>query len=463
MDRPHATQALISLHVAHTQAPSYSSLRAALNHHLEQNAAILGGNMYGIIVLLNAPGSHLLFYPSFICSSPYISVTEGSLSVTLEPVPLRGNDGPPTLTASDDAFTMKVDDSVSTFPPVGTTLAPHEGRQMGPGPYLGSPGIKEDLDLFDPRLHDFRPSLIGRSFDEGEEDVVVPYNWDEQCQYQDSLLPREGASAAPDAGHRRLPSGSTLSLDSPLRLVSRQEDQYVGCSEAALYKPARPLYPTVRSVSFSPMDWRNATMPGAHQSDDEIDHLMEGLRGLSINDEKADPPIPTVPTVPLPTEIPTEFARDATASPVLPQRPKRFRIFSDLESAFDESRLTYLSGLLNRKPFDLPFLRDSAAQPCFSDSEPAPKRLRGDNVRQSGRIALGKERKGSSTLRTSRRDTRAARNGRRAKQAPRDRGPPACVELTPLPCTDRTLTSNKDPFGATSLFLLYCCSRFNLN
>jgi hypothetical protein len=56
--------------------------------------------------------------------------------------------------------------------------------EQEPGPYLGSPGIKEDLDLFDPRLHDFRPSLIGRCFEEGEEDVVVPYNRDEQSQYQ---------------------------------------------------------------------------------------------------------------------------------------------------------------------------------------------------------------------------------------------------------------------------------------
>jgi hypothetical protein len=230
------------------------------------------------------------------------------------------------------------------------------------GPYLGSPGIKEDLDLFDPRLHDFRPSLIGRCFEEGEEEVVVPYNWDEQSQYQDSLLPREGTSAVPDAGHRGVPSGSTLRLDSPSRLVSRQEDQYV---ETAAYEPARPLYPTVRSVSFSPMNWRNATMPGAHQSDDQIEQLMQGLRRLSVDDEKADPPIPTVPTIPLPTEIPTEFSQHANASPVLPQRPKRFRTFSDLESAFDESRFTYLSGLLNRKPLDLPFLWDSAAQPCF--------------------------------------------------------------------------------------------------
>jgi hypothetical protein len=70
-------------------------------------------------------------------------------------------------------------------------------------------------------------------------------------------------------------------------------------------------------------------------------------------------------------------------------------------------------------------------------------------------MAPGREKKGSPTPRTSRRVTRAARKGRRVKQAPRDREPPACVELTPLPCTNRTLASNKDPFGATSLFLLY--------
>lgn len=96
-------------------------------------------------------------------------------------------------------------------------------------------------------------------------------------------------------------------------------------------------------------------MPGAHQSDDQIEQLMQGLRRLSVDDEKADPPIPTVP-------LPTEFSQDANASPVLPQRPTRFRTFSDLES---ESRFTYLSNLLNHKPLDLPFLWDSAAQPCF--------------------------------------------------------------------------------------------------
>jgi hypothetical protein len=279
---------------------------------------------------------------------------------------------------------MKVDASESAFPPVDDTLALNEGRRMDvdldsePSPYLGSPGIMEDLDLYDPRLHDFRPSLIGRCFEEGEEEVVVPYNWDEECQYQDSLLPCEGGSAVPDAGHRREPS--TLSLDSPLRLVSRQEDQYVECPETAVYEPARPLYSTVRSVSSS-MDWANATMQ-LHQSDDQIDHLMQSLQRLTINDEdeKAIITVLIVPTVPSPSEIPTEFSQDANANPVLDQRPHRFRIFSDLESAFDESRFTYLSGLLNRKPLDLPFFRGCVSQPdpCVQDSEPPPKRLRGE-------------------------------------------------------------------------------------
>jgi hypothetical protein len=108
-------------------------------------------------------------------------------------------------------FMMKIDASVSAFPPVNTTLAPHEGRQMEvdleqePGPYLGSPGIKEDLDLFDPRLHDFRPSLIGRCFEEGEESRITGMS---------NLSIKSGRDFC---GTGRRPSAGTLSLDSQPR------------------------------------------------------------------------------------------------------------------------------------------------------------------------------------------------------------------------------------------------------